>query len=127
MLDAETQADDDAEEYIEADEEEDEEEENQEQEMEYEDDEVPIALSCLLPACHQCLRTSDASATALMLLGHAWPHGFSLSPQWASNLQYGDPTTVYIQQVQSGCSHTRLGSSAKYPFNHYEMHLLAAT
>lgn len=48
VLDAETQADDDAEEYIEADEEEDEEEENQEQEMEYEDDEVPIALSYFL-------------------------------------------------------------------------------
>ena len=74
MLDAETQADDDAEEYIEADEEEDEEEENQEQEMEYEDDEVPFtlglnpkpyALSYFLLACRQCWCTSAASATEL--------------------------------------------------------------
>lgn len=42
MLDAETQADEDAEEYIEADEDEEEEEENIDQEMEYEDDEVFI-------------------------------------------------------------------------------------
>lgn len=41
VLDAETQADQDAEEYIEADEDEEEEEDiNQEQEMEYEDNEV---------------------------------------------------------------------------------------
>ena len=52
VLDAETQADEDAEEYIEADEEE--EEEDQEQEMEYEDDEVPAASCCCLHASDQC-------------------------------------------------------------------------
>ena len=51
VLDAETKADEDAEEYVEADEEE--EEEDQEQEMEYEDDEVPGASCCCFLASDQ--------------------------------------------------------------------------
>lgn len=68
VLDAETQADDDAEEYIEADEEEDEEEENQEQEMEYEDDEVPKASCCFLLACHQMRVHISCISYTIMLL-----------------------------------------------------------
>lgn len=55
MLDAETQADDDAEEYFEADEDEEEEEEedlNHEQEMEHEDDEVCFASCCFPFPCN---------------------------------------------------------------------------
>lgn len=63
MLDAETQADEDAEEYIEADEEE--EEEDQEQEMEYEDDEVAVA-PLLLPFLN-LINSVHISCSSIML------------------------------------------------------------
>ena len=62
MLDAETQADEDVEEFIEADEDEDEEEEDlqQEQEMEYEDDEVCAAApGCLLMLSGAAFKTHE--------------------------------------------------------------------
>lgn len=65
VLDAETQADDEAEEYFEADEDEEEEEEdlNEEQEVEYEDDEVCYGLMLFpFPMQHSASQAAGLAA-----------------------------------------------------------------